>query len=177
MRRAPAAAATAAAPARPISSARPSHARHRVRSSERSRIQTALTTPPPPTTSCRSLSPHRPAAGKQVSTAITGGTPTTGAEVLFFAADWAILRRGGIPRAALVRRGRGGGRGGPDRQPDRAADQRRVAADDGAGPLQAGQALGQQLQRDPALEPGQRLADAVVDAAGERQVIRAALRG
>src|SRR5262249_43015895 len=70
----PTAAATAAPPTRPISSARRSQDRHRVRSSEGNRIRSAPTTPPTLATSCSSLSAHRPAAGKQADTAVTGST-------------------------------------------------------------------------------------------------------
>jgi hypothetical protein len=53
----------------------------------------------------------------------------------------------------------------------RSADRRGLAPPDGSGHGQPRHPLGQHPQRDGGLEPGQRLPQAVVDAAGEREVL------
>src|SRR3954453_20707233 len=57
------------------------------------------------------------------------------------------------------------------REHQRPPDERRVAAAYGAGAAQPGHPLGQAAEGDRGLQLGQRAPDAVVDAAGERQVL------
>src|SRR5581483_5979823 len=71
-------------------------------------------------------------------------------------------------------RGRGSGGYG---EAERAADGGGVAALDAAGLAEGGHTLGQDAERDRGFQAGQRLAEAVVDAAGEGQVGGRALAG